>query len=81
MSKACSSMAVMAAHILTAALAGLHRARSRCRFRVKQAEDLAQCYRDKLAGLEARTPGARAGGVGPVPFAECGFSYSELPLN
>ena len=35
-------------------LATLRRARSRCHFRLKQAEDLAQPYRDKLAGLESR---------------------------
>jgi hypothetical protein len=35
-------------------LANLRRARSRCHFRLKQAEDLAQSYRDKLADLEAR---------------------------
>ena len=33
-------------------LANLRRARSRCHFRLKQAEDLAQSYRDKLASLE-----------------------------
>ena len=35
-------------------LANLRRARSRCHFRLKQAEDLAQSYRDKLADLESR---------------------------
>jgi hypothetical protein len=35
-------------------VANLGRARSRCHFRLKQAEDLAQSYRDNLADLESR---------------------------
>jgi hypothetical protein len=35
-------------------LTKLRRARSRCHFALKQAEALAQTYRDKLADLEAR---------------------------
>ena len=35
-------------------LANLRRARSHRRFRLKQAEDLAQSYRDRLADLESR---------------------------
>jgi hypothetical protein len=35
-------------------VANLGRARSRCHFRLKQTEDLAQSYRDKLADLESR---------------------------
>jgi hypothetical protein len=35
-------------------LANLRRARSLCHFRLKQAEGLAQSYRDKLSGLESR---------------------------
>jgi hypothetical protein len=35
-------------------LSNLRRAQSRCHVRLKQAEELAQSYRDKLADLEAR---------------------------
>jgi hypothetical protein len=35
-------------------LTNLRRARSRCHFRLKQAEELAEGYRTKLAALEAR---------------------------
>jgi hypothetical protein len=54
--------------VIATELANLRRAQSRCHFRLKQAEDLAQGYRDKLADPEARirvlTPELEAVGSG-----------------
>jgi hypothetical protein len=58
MAQSCSSADVTG----NTELANLRRARSRCHFRLKQAEELAQSYRDKLADLEVRIRACGSGG-------------------
>jgi hypothetical protein len=52
MAQSCSSADVTG----NTELANLRRARSRCHFRLEQAEELAQSYRDKEARMRAIAP-------------------------